>query len=417
MADEEPRTNHPIEVVEVPFYGDSIEASRDPRDGSFYVPIRRVCENLGITTQRQLEKLKGWHWATVSMIATVAQGGKRRELAFLPLAQVPAWLTHINPNKVGGGPELVEKLRRYQVEAVDVLYRHFIGPQPGPQDPIVALAQSVIATRQAQLALEGRVDAIQRQVGDLVVLRTAALRVLTDVPRAEEPAAPLSVRAKVNMPVRNYVAAHGVEYQDVCGELAAIIGPVIVGAVRPDLPSILTPLVAEILKDEPPGTGTRGGLKLLVEGMSDAVERLVEIAIAVQQQNALAQQQLDAARLANQLPELDQELSAQAGEIVAMEALGGALDAPPRLEEMSHNLPPGPRSGHDPRGDVAVLSGGREPADRDGARRIAATPRPRSAHPGCLPDDASRSGHRIDPTPGRCWRRSCRPRRIDAAAR
>jgi hypothetical protein len=26
MADEEPRTNHAIEVVEVPFYGDSIEA-------------------------------------------------------------------------------------------------------------------------------------------------------------------------------------------------------------------------------------------------------------------------------------------------------------------------------------------------------------------------------------------------------
>ena len=41
--------------------------------------------------------------------------------------------------------------------------------------------------------------------------------------------------------------------------------------------------------------------------MGDAVERLVEIAGAIQQQNALAQQQLDAARLANQLPELDQE--------------------------------------------------------------------------------------------------------------
>jgi hypothetical protein len=41
--------------------------------------------------------------------------------------------------------------------------------------------------------------------------------------------------------------------------------------------------------------------------MSDAVERLVEIAGAIQQ-NALAQPQLDAARKVNQLPELDQEL-------------------------------------------------------------------------------------------------------------
>jgi hypothetical protein len=122
-------------------------------------------------------------------------------------------------------------------------------------------------------------------------------------------------------------------------ELAAIIGPVMVGAVRPDLPSVHTPLVAGILKDEPPGTDIRGGLKLPVGVMGDAVERLVEIAGAIQQQNALAQQQLDAAGLANQLPEPDQELSARAGEVVAMEVLGGALDAPPRLEEMPHDRP------------------------------------------------------------------------------
>jgi hypothetical protein len=138
-----------------------------------------------------------------------------RELSFLPLSQVPAWLTHIDPGEVGGGHGLVEKLKRYQLEAVDVLYRHFIGPQPGAQDPVVALAKSVIATRQAQLALEGRFDVIQRQVGNLVELRAAALRVLGDVPRAEEPPAPLTAHARVNMLVRNCVAAHGVEYQNV----------------------------------------------------------------------------------------------------------------------------------------------------------------------------------------------------------
>jgi hypothetical protein len=66
-----------------------------------------------------------------------------------------------------------------------VLYKHFIGHQSRSQDPIVALAQSVIATRQAQLALAGRFDVIQRQVGNLVELRAAALRVLDDVPRAD----------------------------------------------------------------------------------------------------------------------------------------------------------------------------------------------------------------------------------------
>jgi hypothetical protein len=100
-----------------------------------------------------------------------------------------------------------------------VLYRHFIGPQKGSQDPILSLLEAARVQRQAQLALEGRVDAIQRQVGDLVELRTAALRVLGDVPRAEEPAAPLSVRDRVNMLVRSYASAHGVDYEDVRGEI------------------------------------------------------------------------------------------------------------------------------------------------------------------------------------------------------
>jgi hypothetical protein len=231
-----------------------------------------------------------------------------------------------------------------------------------------------MAQWQAHLALAGKVDAIlvslhatQQQVGDLVELRTASLQNLNDVPRAEEPAAPLSVRARVNMLVRTDVAAHGVEYQDVRGEPAAIIGPVMVGAARPDLPSILTTLVAEILRDEPPGTDIRGGLKLPVEVMGDAVERLVEIAGAIQQQDALARRQLDAAGLANPLPELEHELYAQAGEFVAMEALGGALDAPPRLGEMSHDPPGCP----DPATIVAgPIRRGSSLGDEDGPRAV-----------------------------------------------
>jgi hypothetical protein len=80
----------------------------------------------------------------------------------LPLAQVPVWLTHINPDKIGGGPEQVEKLRRYQVEAVDVLYKHFIGSQSEPQEhPITTLYRLGMAQWQAHLALVGKVDAIQ----------------------------------------------------------------------------------------------------------------------------------------------------------------------------------------------------------------------------------------------------------------
>jgi hypothetical protein len=89
--------------------------------------------------------------------------------------------------------------------------------QPGDtsQDPIKAMLQACLAQRDAQLALEGRVDVIQEQVGDLVALRTAALQVLNDVPRTDEPPAPLTTRAKVVMVVNDFVAAHGVEYKDI----------------------------------------------------------------------------------------------------------------------------------------------------------------------------------------------------------
>jgi hypothetical protein len=104
MADEEPRANHSNEVVDIPFYGDLIEAARDMQSGTVHVSIRRVCDNLCINFNRQLQQLKDYHWATVNEMSTVAQDGKQRELAFLPLAQVPAWMMHINHNKVGGGP-------------------------------------------------------------------------------------------------------------------------------------------------------------------------------------------------------------------------------------------------------------------------------------------------------------------------
>ena len=68
------------------------------------------------------------------------------------------------------------------------------------QDPIVAMLEACRAQRQALLALEGKVDAIQQQVGNFVELRTAALRVLHDVPRAEEPPAPLPAAWARNPP-------------------------------------------------------------------------------------------------------------------------------------------------------------------------------------------------------------------------
>jgi hypothetical protein len=228
------------ELVEVPFHGDLLEAARDITTGMIYVVIRRICENLGVAFQSQLTKLRGYHWAGVTMIVMPDQRGHQQGLAVLPLSQVPMWLSHIHPSKLGGeGTERlqkIQKLRGYQLEVVDVLYRHFLEPHFGPQpanhagasqvtqssqDPILAQARLIVELRQQQLALEGQVagvargqqrivarveDAVQK-VDDLVAMHKAAIGVLEETPRSDRDAAPLTTRAKINMLVRKWVVA------------------------------------------------------------------------------------------------------------------------------------------------------------------------------------------------------------------
>src|SRR4051794_23687370 len=88
----------------VPFHGDRIEAVRD--GDTIYVAVRRICDNLGIEPGRQLQKLKGYHWASVGMMPTAAQGVNQWELAFIPVTHLAMWMTRTDPNRVA--PDVAE---------------------------------------------------------------------------------------------------------------------------------------------------------------------------------------------------------------------------------------------------------------------------------------------------------------------
>lgn len=153
----------------VSFYEDQIEAIRREDDGRGYFVIKRVSENLGIDFGGQLQKLKKQPWATVEILRTVAQDGKQREVAVLPIDQLPMWLATIHSSKVA--PERRPKLERYQVEAADVLRRHFVGDgHPTgthrdstlpPADPIEALLQAALATHRRTIQIESDVRGVQ----------------------------------------------------------------------------------------------------------------------------------------------------------------------------------------------------------------------------------------------------------------
>ncbi|MFI5301351.1 MAG: phage antirepressor N-terminal domain-containing protein [Polyangiales bacterium] len=64
------------------------------------VAIRRVCEALGVATQRQLTKLHGKAWACVTIMVTHDSSGRKQEVACIDLDSLPMWLATIDPSRV-----------------------------------------------------------------------------------------------------------------------------------------------------------------------------------------------------------------------------------------------------------------------------------------------------------------------------
>jgi hypothetical protein len=119
------------EIVSVPFHGDTIHALRNDQ-GEIFVVCVRVCEALGIDWASQYVKLKKASWSRVVMITTLDGKNANQGTYVMPLDSLPMWMSHINPAKVA--THLKEKLELFQLEARDVLARHFLGI-PSPPEP------------------------------------------------------------------------------------------------------------------------------------------------------------------------------------------------------------------------------------------------------------------------------------------
>ena len=89
------------------------------------VPIKPICEALGIDFKVQYEKLREDEDLSSTMVLStiVAKDDKEREMCCLPIEFVFGWLFTINPKNVK--PEAKEAVRAYRWECYRVLYRHF----------------------------------------------------------------------------------------------------------------------------------------------------------------------------------------------------------------------------------------------------------------------------------------------------
>lgn len=100
----------------------AIVAGNDPKK---LVPIKPICEALGIDFDSQRKKLKEDEdlSSTAVLSTVVAADGKDREMVCLPIEFVFGWLFTINPKNVK--EDARESVRKYRMECYRALYSHF----------------------------------------------------------------------------------------------------------------------------------------------------------------------------------------------------------------------------------------------------------------------------------------------------
>jgi len=114
-------TNITTTPVTFNFHGDNLILI--PFNGQPFVAMRQIVEGMGLAWSPQRAKLVERFKSTVTMIVTVGEDGKNRDMVCLPLRKLTAWLYTVNSNKVK--PELREKIISYQNECDDALWDYW----------------------------------------------------------------------------------------------------------------------------------------------------------------------------------------------------------------------------------------------------------------------------------------------------
>jgi hypothetical protein len=141
----------PAEQRTAEFYGEELIALRDGT-GAIWVPLRRLCEAIGVAFPSQLTKVTqdpvmSEHLRRAPV--TLADG-RTYEMECLALKYVRGWLFSINANRVKS--EVRDRLIQYQREVIEILDRTFSRDLPAQRmDDAMILAMRDNAMQQAQL--------------------------------------------------------------------------------------------------------------------------------------------------------------------------------------------------------------------------------------------------------------------------
>lgn len=98
-------------------------------NGKKFVPVKPICEALGIEMEPQRRKLNEDEILNSVTTLRVATGGdgKQYDMLCIPLEFVFGWLFTINPKNVS--PEARESVTRYKLQCYQALFEYFTEPQ------------------------------------------------------------------------------------------------------------------------------------------------------------------------------------------------------------------------------------------------------------------------------------------------
>lgn len=144
----------PVEQREVSFYDDEVLAVR-VEDGRVFVPVRPICDFLGLTFAGQQQRIQRdpvlSEAAEIVSVTLIKSGRGNPNMLALPLEVVPGFLFGISVNRVR--EDLRPKIMRYQRECFTVLWEAF---QEGrlTETEVVPAPSTELSGSAAQMALE-----------------------------------------------------------------------------------------------------------------------------------------------------------------------------------------------------------------------------------------------------------------------
>lgn len=169
-------TNVTGQLVQIAVPGTNATIPAAEVGGRHFVPIKPMCQSLGIDVDGQRRKLADADWASTEIISVQMPGDdQRRDVVALDADHIPMWLATIQVNRVAeeSRPTLIAFQREAAAALRDYFYRGGAINPSATEDQLERIARQAGAQAAVLQALKGIVDPKHLEAKGRIVLARA----------------------------------------------------------------------------------------------------------------------------------------------------------------------------------------------------------------------------------------------------